>query len=105
MAAMLLEFGVGWHASDKRLYEQTDYINKHYPQANIKDSADCLTLRMMSIDETAEDSDGDTIASSVAQFNTVSSSHNDYERTETDDQYKAIVESLIFFVVMILAFL
>ena len=75
--------------------ELKDYINKHYPQANIKDSADCLTLRMMSIDETAEDSDGDTIASSVAQFNNVSSSHNDYERTETDDQYKAIVESLL----------
>ena len=30
MAAMLLEFGVGWYSSDKRLYEQADYINKHY---------------------------------------------------------------------------
>lgn len=44
MAAMLLEFGVGWYASDKRLYEQTDYIDKHYLDEAIASGSKVILL-------------------------------------------------------------
>ena len=58
--------------------ELKDYINKHYPKAKIKDSADVLNVKIASIDETTDD-DGDANIGNITAYNTFSASYNDYE--------------------------
>ena len=58
--------------------ELKDYINKYYPNAKIKDSADVLNVKIASIDETTDD-DGDANIGNITAYNTFSASYNDYE--------------------------
>ena len=58
--------------------ELRDYINKYYPNAKIKDSADVLNVKIASIDETTDD-DGDANIGNITAYNTFSASYNDYE--------------------------
>ena len=76
--------------------ELKDFINTHYPQMKIKDSSDCLTLRMVSIDEPVDDGyDNDMLNVNALQFNNASASVNDHIKQEENEQYKKIVESLL----------
>ena len=54
--------------------ELKDYINEHYPNANIKDSADVINISMSSIDEPIESDDSVSNVSNITLFNTYSSS-------------------------------
>lgn len=75
--------------------ELMDYINKHYPKANIKNPADCLNVRVSSIDEAADADDEDTYMGTMYSFNSVSATTNEYEGVTELDHYHSIVESLL----------
>ena len=75
--------------------ELKDYINEHYPNANIKDSADVINITVSSIDEPIEADDANTNISSVTMYNTYSASVNDYEGKSELDHIKAQVETLM----------
>lgn len=66
--------------------ELKDYINKHYPNAKIKDSADVLNVRVSSIDEPIDNEDGDSNIGNITAFNSFSASYNEYEK-KTDVEY------------------
>ena len=59
--------------------ELKDYINKHYPNAKIKDSADVLSVKVASIDEPVDGDEGDANVGNISAFNSFSASYNEYE--------------------------
>ena len=75
--------------------ELKDYINKHYPNADIKDSADVLTVKVSSIDEPVDSEDGDANVGNMNAFNVFSASYNDYEGTSNLDHIKNFVDGLM----------
>lgn len=75
--------------------ELKDYINKHYPNAGIKDSADVLTVKMSSIDEPVDSEDGDANIGNVNAFNTYSASYNEYEGKSDLDHIKSFVDNMM----------
>ena len=75
--------------------ELKDYINQHYPKADIKDSADVLTVRMSSIDEPVDSEDGDANVGNINAFNTYSASYNDYESKSELDHIKSFVDDIM----------
>lgn len=77
--------------------ELMEFINKHYPNAKIKDSADVLTVRVSSIDEPI-DGDGDNDganAGHLSLFNSYSSSSNEYESKSELEHLGALVNTLM----------
>lgn len=75
--------------------ELKDYINEHYPNANIKDSADVINISMSSIDEPIESDDSASNVSNITLYNTYSSSSNDYERQSDLEHVKMLVDTLL----------
>lgn len=75
--------------------ELKDYINLHYPKANIKDSADVLTVRMASIDDPGETDEADLNVGTINAFNIYSATHNDYEDDTDREHMAAIVNTLM----------
>lgn len=75
--------------------ELKDYINKHYPNADIKDSADVLTVKMSSIDEPVDSEDGEANIGNVNAFNTYSASYNEYEGKSDLDHIKSFVDNMM----------
>jgi len=75
--------------------ELKDYINKYYPKANIKDSADVLKVTIASIDDVADSEDGDANIGNIAAFNAYSSSYNDYESKIENEHLSSIVSTLL----------
>jgi len=75
--------------------ELKDYINKHYPNANIKDSADVLNVRVASIDEPVDSEDGDVNVGNMSAFNTYSASSNDYERDIEIEHLSSLINTLM----------
>ena len=75
--------------------ELKDYINEHYPNANIKDSADVINISMSSIDEPIESDDSVSNVSNITLFNTYSSSSNDYERQSELEHIRMLVDTLL----------
>ena len=75
--------------------ELKDYINEHYPNADIKDSADVLTVRVASIDEPVDTEDGDANVGNINTFNAYSASYNEYDGESELDHIKALVGNLM----------
>ena len=75
--------------------ELKDYINKYYPNADIKDSADVLTVKVSSIDEPVDSEDGDVNIGNINTFNTYSASYNEYENKSDIDHIKSFVDNLM----------
>ncbi len=75
--------------------ELKDYINKHYPNADIKDSADVLTVKVSSIDEPVDSEDGDANIGNINAFNAFSASYNEYESTSELEHIKTFVDNLM----------
>ena len=75
--------------------ELKDYINEHYPNANIKDSADVINISMSSIDEPIESDDSASNVSNITLYNTYSSSSNDYEKQSDLEHIKILVDTLL----------
>jgi RNA polymerase primary sigma factor len=75
--------------------ELKDYINEHYPNANIKDSADVINISMSSIDEPIESDDSASNVSNITLYNTYSSSTNDYEKQSDLEHIKMLVDTLL----------
>ena len=75
--------------------ELKDYINKHYPNADIKDSADVLTVKVSSIDEPVDSEDGDANIGNINAFNAFSASYNEYESESELDHIKTFVDNLM----------
>jgi RNA polymerase sigma factor (sigma-70 family) len=75
--------------------ELKDYINKHYPNAKIKDSADVLNVKVASIDETVDGEDGDVNIGNITAFNTFSASFNDYESKSELEYLSNITNTLM----------
>lgn len=75
--------------------ELKDFINLHYPNANIQDSTDVLTIKVASIDEPVDSEDGDANIGNINTFNTYSASYNDYEGKSNLDHIKAFVENIM----------
>ena len=75
--------------------ELKDYINEHYPNANIKDSADVINISMSSIDEPIESDDSASNVSNITLYNTYSSSSNDYEKQSELEHVKMLVDTLL----------
>lgn len=75
--------------------ELKDYINKRYPNADIKDSADVLTVKVSSIDEPVDSEDGDANVGNMNAFNVFSASYNEYENTSNLDHIKNFVDGLM----------
>lgn len=75
--------------------ELKDYINMNYPNIDIKDSADVLTLKIASIDEPVDSEDGDANVGNINAFNTFSASYNEYENKSDLEHVKTFVDSLM----------
>jgi RNA polymerase sigma factor (sigma-70 family) len=75
--------------------ELKDFINLNYPNANIQDSTDVLTIKVASIDEPVDSEDGDANIGNINTFNTYSASYNDYEGKSNLDHIKAFVENIM----------
>jgi len=75
--------------------ELKDYINQHYPNAEIKDSADVLTVKVSSIDEPVDSEDGDANIGNINAFNAFSASYNEYESESELDHIKTFVDNLM----------
>ena len=75
--------------------ELKDYINEHYPNAKIKDSADVLNVRVASIDEPVDSDDGDANIGNISAFNSYSASTNDYEGTVEIEHLIALINTLM----------
>jgi RNA polymerase sigma factor (sigma-70 family) len=76
--------------------ELKDYINENYPNANIKDSADVLTLKVSSIDEDVDSDSGESSnIGNINTFNTFSASYNDYESESELDHVKVLVDNIM----------
>lgn len=75
--------------------ELKDFINLHYPNANIQDSTDVLTIKVASIDEPVDSEDGDANIGNINTFNTYSASYNDYEGKSNLDHIKAFVDNIM----------
>ena len=75
--------------------ELKDYINEHYPNANIKDSADVISINVSSIDEPIESDDSVSNVSNITLYNTYSSSSNDYEKQSEMEHIKMLVDTLL----------
>ena len=73
--------------------ELKDYINEHYPNAKIKDSADVLNVRVSSIDETVDDDDANV--SNITAYNTYSASSNDYEKNVEKEHLKSLISTIM----------
>lgn len=77
--------------------ELKEYINKHYPNANIKDSADVLSIKVSSIDEPI-DGDGDrdgANAGNMTTFNSYSSSSNLYDNKSEIEHISSLINTLM----------
>jgi RNA polymerase sigma factor (sigma-70 family) len=75
--------------------ELKDYINQHYPNAEIKDSADVLMVKVSSIDEPVDSEDGDANIGNINAFNAFSASYNEYESESELDHIKTFVDNLM----------
>jgi RNA polymerase primary sigma factor len=75
--------------------ELKDYINEHYPNANIKDSADVISINVSSIDEPIESDDSVSNVSNITLYNTYSSSSNAYEKQSEMEHIKMLVDTLL----------
>ena len=75
--------------------ELKDYINEHYPNAKIKDSADVLSVRVASIDEPVDSDEGDANIGNMSAFNAYSASSNDYENNVEIEHLSALVNTLM----------
>lgn len=75
--------------------ELKDYINEHYPNAKIKDSADVLNVRVASIDEPVDSDYGDANIGNISAFNSYSASTNDYEGTVEVEHLSALINTLM----------
>ena len=75
--------------------ELKDYINKYYPNAKIKDSADVLSVRISSIDEPVDSEDGDANIGNISAFNSFSASYNDYESKSDKEHLGALINTLM----------
>ena len=75
--------------------ELKDYINEHYPNANIKDSADVININVSSIDEPIESDDSVSNVSNITLYNTYSSSSNAYEKQSEMEHIKMLVDTLL----------
>jgi len=75
--------------------ELKDYINKHYPNAKIKDSADVLNVRVSSIDEPVSSDDDDANIGNITAFNAYSASANDYENRVEIEHLSSLVNTLM----------
>lgn len=75
--------------------ELKDYINEHYPNADIKDSADVLTVKISSIDDADNSDDSDSNIGNINTYNTYSASYNDYEKESELDHIKSFVENIM----------
>lgn len=75
--------------------ELKDYINKYYPNAKIKDSADVLSVRISSIDEPVDSEDGDANIGNISAFNSFSASYNDYESKSDKEHLGVLINTLM----------
>ena len=75
--------------------ELKDYINKHYPKAEIKDSSDVLNVKIASIDETMDSDDGDANIGNISAYNAYSASYNDYEGKSEAEHLSNLVNTLM----------
>lgn len=75
--------------------ELKDFINKHYPNANIKDSADVANVRIASIDETVDDDSNDANMGNIASFNSYSASYNDYDKKSDLEHLSKLTNTLM----------
>lgn len=75
--------------------ELMEYINKYYPKANIRNAADCLTVRVSSIDEASDGDDEDANVSTMLSFNTSTATSNDYVAVSELEHYRSVIESLL----------
>lgn len=75
--------------------ELKDYINEHYPNADIKDSADVLTVKISSIDDADNSDDSDSNVGNINTYNTYSASYNDYEKESELDHIKSFVDNIM----------
>ena len=75
--------------------ELKDYINKHYPKAEIKDSSDVLNVKIASIDETMDSDDGDANIGNISAYNAYSASYNEYEGKSEAEHLSNLVNTLM----------
>lgn len=75
--------------------ELKDFINENYPNADIKDSADVLTVKVASIDEPVDSDDGDANIGNINAFNAYSASYNEYENKSDMEHIKVFVDNLM----------
>lgn len=75
--------------------ELKEYINEHYPKAKIKDSADVLSVRVSSIDETPDSDDNDANVGNITMFNSYSASKNDFENSVEHEHMVSMVNTLM----------
>ena len=75
--------------------ELKDYINEHYPNAKIKDSADVLSVRVASIDEPVDSDESDANIGNISAFNAYSASSNAYEGTVELEHLTSIINTLM----------
>ena len=77
--------------------ELKEYINKHYPNAKIKDSADVLNVRVSSIDEPMDGDDdrNGSNAGNISMFNSYSASLNDYDGKCEVEHVSALINTLM----------
>ena len=75
--------------------ELKDYINKYYPNANIKDSADVLNVKIASIDEPVDSEDGGANVGNISTYNSYSASYNDYEVQTDKEHLSTLINTLM----------
>jgi len=75
--------------------ELKNYINEHYPNANIKDSADVLNVRIASIDEAVDSDDGDVNIGNISAYNSFSASYNEYEGKSESEHLSNMTNTLM----------
>ena len=75
--------------------ELKDYINQHYPKAEIKDSSDVLNVKIASIDETMDSDDGDANIGNISAYNAYSASYNEYESKSEAEHLSNLVNTLM----------
>ena len=75
--------------------ELRDFINKHYPNAKIKDSADVASVRIASIDEAVDGDNGDANIGNITSYNTYSASYNDYDKKSELEHLSKLTNTLM----------
>ena len=75
--------------------ELRDFINKHYPNAKIKDSADVASVRIASIDEAVDGDNGDANIGNITSYNAYSASYNDYDKKSELEHLSKLTNTLM----------